>query len=134
MERQVPARQWVRAARIPLAFALGCSIYVLVVDVATDGAALSRLPLSLKELIAFYFMVAVIATVAIRLLGGSATTRGRAAGIGFITGMLIAVAVNYTFGPAVIGEPLGGYKLLGYAVFLGLPGAFTGAIYWTPPE
>lgn len=124
--------RWWQSSRLPLTFATVLGLYVTWVHRASGGAATARIGLSLVEVLALYFGAALLIGLIVALFGWWATTRARAAILGFLGGAVGALILNLTLAPRVIGTSLWGFKLIAYMTVLGLmPGAYLGALFWT---
>lgn len=118
--------------RIPIGAAVAFSVYAMWLSRSTDGAAIERLGITLPILVVLYFATALYVGLILYLFGKWATTRFRGTVLGFLSGLALAVLLNYTIiGMKVLPRPLSGVKLLVYVAVMGLfPGAFLGALYW----
>jgi len=124
--------QYWRFARVPLAFSAALSVFA-----ATryfDSASSRRADLTpLVIVVGIYFGLGALAGLVVMLFGRWASSRVRAAFLGFASGTLVAVAVNFSVMPLFVGEALLGRQLLFVMVITGLfPGAFLGALFWEP--
>ncbi len=99
------------------------------------GTALGQFGMSVGEAVLFYLGIALMGSLVATLFGDWATTRLRGAIVGFGGGVLAAFVVNVVLLPRILPSPLAGMRLVIYLAVIGLmPGAYVGALYWSPPE
>ncbi len=90
---------------------------------------------SVYAMIAVYFAMALGAALVIIAFGSWAKNRLRATLLGFLSGALLAVILNFTLAPIVLDRPLRGVELILYMAWIGtFPGAFLAALYWEKPS
>lgn len=129
--RPTTVRHYWRSVRIPLAFAAGCILYVLTIG----REAPSRYGLTIPQVVVIYLAGALYVGLAIALFRSWASSRLRAAVLGFGCGAVAALAFNFLVAGPHLDLHLQGLGLLLYMAFVGLfPGAFAGALFWEKDE
>lgn len=128
MQRQEILNKAFRVGRIPFGFAVVLSVYAL-----TGGrSAAQAMGLSPLVVVAAYVGLAVLVTVLILLFGTWATSRGRAAALGYLAAALLSLVLYLTVMRATDLGVLTPLQLIASMLTFGLLGAWAGFLFWEP--
>jgi len=123
--------RWWECARIPLVFAAVLAGIAWLSNSSSPRTAQMKYGVPLAALIGFYLATGAAVGWIILLFGTWATSRARAALLGFFVGTLVGLVINFTILP----EPVRGFiaivPMSGIGLLLGVPIA---AMYWKPSD
>ena len=113
--------------RLPLGLAGVAAAIVIWREVRSGGRELTAAGLSLAPVLVGYLVAATTIGFVAFGWGSWATTRLRAAFLGFVTAATLFALFTFTISPF---RPVGGALLLTMILFGVFPGSLLGAMYW----